>query len=589
MKKFISAIISFVLLINMVTAGVYAAANELTVVWPDTIASKQEITLSGTSLIKHDLVIRVFDSNERLVFIDAVVPEELEPVSGGGYEYTARTFTLPEEIYAGTYTYTAVVSDGDGNMISAEKSYKVANNNTSDTSNSGRPGPRPETVEGKPTTWNDDEQDIIKETEKAENIEDAKETINNITENTKLEEEELDTSQKEELSQKVTGTIETVSSNIAKGSIVPDSSNAIWISEESLDSESISQVSSNISELTKTAESGGITFNREAMSEYIIEADFSDRTRSSINISKDALNALAGIDVITVKTPSMNISYETSEIREMLEEKDSVEIAVEPAEKDEGGTVKTVNITFDNETTNVMKVSFPSIEGNTDYMSVVDADGNPVGGKYNPFTGCIEAKITEAGVYSVINNEIDFEDIKNETDEIQEAIKTLAAKGIIEGTSETEFSPDDSISRAEIAALILRILAKNDPNEDGGFDDVGIANWYFGVAGSSRKYGLFLGYDDNTFRGDEVIDTEQIVAVAARVLRTEMKYKTPKVEDYITYADKEDISDWALEDVALGTMADIVIRRSDHTFRPMSDMTRGDASLIIKKMFDKIW
>ena len=73
---------------------------------------------------------------------------------------------------------------------------------------------------------------------------------------------------------------------------------------------------------------------------------------------------------------------------------------------------------------------------------------------------------------------------------MQDAIKVLAAKGVINGTSETTFSPDDSISRAEIAALIMRTLSRLDPNEDGGFVDVTKDNWFFGVAGSSRKHGI---------------------------------------------------------------------------------------------------
>ena len=62
------------------------------------------------------------------------------------------------------------------------------------------------------------------------------------------------------------------------------------------------------------------------------------------------------------------------------------------------------------------------------------------------------------------------------TQEMQDAIKLLASKGVINGTSATTFAPNDPISRAEIAALTIRMLDKLDPNEDGGFSDVTRAN-----------------------------------------------------------------------------------------------------------------
>ena len=73
---------------------------------------------------------------------------------------------------------------------------------------------------------------------------------------------------------------------------------------------------------------------------------------------------------------------------------------------------------------------------------------------------------------------------------MQESIKILAAKGIIEGTSAKEFSPDDTITRAEIAALLLRVLSQVNPNADGEFKDVKKSDWFYGTAGSAKNYGL---------------------------------------------------------------------------------------------------
>jgi len=322
--------------------------------------------------------------------------------------------------------------------------------------------------------------------------------------------------------------------------------------------------------LEKTLTDNGVNTQRTITKTVKVKSTSSKKT---VKVVKDT--AETAVDTVKVETDFASVSIPASAQTEFeLTEQDTNKVAV----------------TFDTDKTTTMKISFPGVTGDTTYMAVVDETGKAIGGKYNPATGELEAKISESGVYSVVYNEKDFGDIKDKSAEMQNAIKTLAAKGRINGTSETTFSPDASISRAEIAALIVRTLSKLDPNEDGGFVDVTKDNWFFGVAGSSRKHGIINGYEDNTFRGNNVILKEQIIAVTARVLRNEMNYKTPEnVSEYLTYTDAESLPGWAKEDIALAEMANIVLQRVDGQFVPQDEMTRGDAAIILMRLFNKIW
>lgn len=58
------------------------------------------------------------------------------------------------------------------------------------------------------------------------------------------------------------------------------------------------------------------------------------------------------------------------------------------------------------------------------------------------------------------SNEKDFTDIANKSAEMQKAIRYLASKGIINGTTPTTFSPDGSINRAEIATLLVKSVGQ---------------------------------------------------------------------------------------------------------------------------------
>ena len=252
---------------------------------------------------------------------------------------------------------------------------------------------------------------------------------------------------------------------------------------------------------------------------------------------------------------------------------------------------KTVEINFNKDTDTTVTISFPNMNENDKYYAVVDENGNPIGGKYNPATGTLEAKLSESGIYKVVNNEKDFSDIKDKSAEMQEAIKVLASKGIINGTTATTFAPDSTISRAEVTALLMRTISLLDPNANGNFADVNTSNWYCGAAGSAKEHNIINGYEDNTFRGNTVIAKDQIVAVSARTLKQQMNYKTPSdvASELSVYADANNIANWAKEDVALATMTNLVLKRTDSTFSGSDGMTRGDTATIMQRLFNKLW
>ena len=252
---------------------------------------------------------------------------------------------------------------------------------------------------------------------------------------------------------------------------------------------------------------------------------------------------------------------------------------------------KTVEINFNKDTNTTVTISFPNMNENDKYYAVVDENGNPIGGKYNPATGTLEAKLAESGIYKVVNNEKDFADIKDKSAEMQEAIKLLASKGIINGTTTTTFAPDSTISRAEVTALLMRTLSLLDPNANGNFADVSTSNWYCGAAGSAKEHNIINGYEDNTFRGNAIIAKDQIVAVSARTLKQQMNYKTPSdlASELSVYADANNIANWAKEDVALATMTNLVLKRTDNTFSGADGMTRGDTAIIMQRLFNKLW
>ena len=254
---------------------------------------------------------------------------------------------------------------------------------------------------------------------------------------------------------------------------------------------------------------------------------------------------------------------------------------------------KSYKITFNKPVSENIKVSLPPVAGDTTCQAVVNSKGEVAGGKYNPATGKLDVKVKAGDTYTVKYNKKDFTDIQKKSKEMQEAITVLASKGIIGGTGGSNFSPDAPITRAEIAALILRTVSKLDANADGGFTDIKKSDWYYGAAGSAKKYGIINGTnaEGTLFSPKANITKDQIVAISARTLSSEMKYKVPSdVNKYLgTYTDGSKIPEWGKGDIALATRENLVVKRADGKFAPTGTMTRGDAAIILYRMFKKIW
>lgn len=297
-------------------------------------------------------------------------------------------------------------------------------------------------------------------------------------------------------------------------------------------------------------------------------------TTKADNISIKKENLSEKIDIAEAVTPIGNFEFEPDSVSEL-----SVESA---------GTNK-IKVDFNKmDSTSKVSIKFPNVSTDN-FKAIVDEEGNTLVTKYNPVTDELSAKISESGVFTVVENEKTFDDIKGLDASVQSAIKNLASKGVIKGTSESEFSPESPITRAEVAALIVRILNADDPNADGGFSDVTRENWYFGAAGSSKRENIIAGYEDNTFRGTVVIPKVQIASVAARTLVSRLGYDSVS-ESYLNeFSDIENIPQWARSDISLAAYTNMVIRRTDNSFMPNDEMTRGDAAVIIEKLYDKVW
>lgn len=157
-------------------------------------------------------------------------------------------------------------------------------------------------------------------------------------------------------------------------------------------------------------------------------------------------------------------------------------------------------------------------------------------------------------------------------------IESLYSEGIINGKGNGIFAPDDSITRSEFVALIVRVLAVPSSNTELPFEDVNADDWYVSVLKSALTAGLISS--DTEFRPNVVISREEMAAILARSYKWKIPPRdTSGVE--LPFTDNKDISQWALDSVRLASDLGLINGMSDGTFAPKSTATRAQSASVI--------
>ncbi|NOU69046.1 exopolygalacturonate lyase [Paenibacillus sp. LMG 31461] len=211
----------------------------------------------------------------------------------------------------------------------------------------------------------------------------------------------------------------------------------------------------------------------------------------------------------------------------------------------------------------------------TGEMSFVPAVVTTVNGK-------AEVTIKRQGnsIYTVVQSSKTFDDVKGHW--AKNEIELLASKLVVKGTSDTTFGPNNYITRAEFAALLVRSLGLK---EEGStrFTDVPANSWFAGTAGVSAKAGLIEGFEDNTFRPNERITREQMAVMITRAMTFAGKSAAVDLKQLDKFTDSKSLSTWSHNAVAGALSAGIVNGVTETEFVPAASATRAEAAVMLKR------
>ena len=149
------------------------------------------------------------------------------------------------------------------------------------------------------------------------------------------------------------------------------------------------------------------------------------------------------------------------------------------------------------------------------------------------------------------------------------------------GYPEGNFLPKNSITRAETAAILSRIIAGGEvADKNSKFPDVPNGKWYTKYIAHLEELGIMKGYDDGKFIPTNKITRAEFATIISR------QYKLTESE-LIQFKDLN-YNHWTADDIMKVATAGIMEGYPDKTFGHTLAVTRAEAATIINRALNRI-
>ena len=226
---------------------------------------------------------------------------------------------------------------------------------------------------------------------------------------------------------------------------------------------------------------------------------------------------------------------------------------------------------------------------------------------------------TVEGAYALLwkTVKLPFDDV-NPDNWFYDDVKAAYLSGLIEGVSDTEFAPKESIKRADVAVIIDKLLTAVEESvnafaatvrQGGGncsdiafgsnvkaaFEDVSDNDYYCSAIGRVVANGIMNGRSGSKFEPSEPMTRAELAAVGARTVdmlsvalsAALRKSVSPETSDGLVPTDVGAAA-WYAEYVKRAYKYGIMQGYEDGTFRPDNFMTRAEAAAILNRVFRQV-
>lgn len=204
---------------------------------------------------------------------------------------------------------------------------------------------------------------------------------------------------------------------------------------------------------------------------------------------------------------------------------------------------------------------------------------------YDVSTGKITFKTTHFSMYAVGYEVKSFTDL-TQVQWAVGAIQVLASKGIVNGTSDTTYSPSANISRGDFLQLLVGALGITSEVE-ANFVDVSKNDYYYEAAGIALKLGISNGVGENKLNPTAAISRQDMMVMVERALRISGKELSSGAGvDLSSFQDAGQVADYAKASL-MALITNGLVEGAGHLLNPSGQTTRAEAAVLMYRVYNK--
>jgi hypothetical protein len=185
------------------------------------------------------------------------------------------------------------------------------------------------------------------------------------------------------------------------------------------------------------------------------------------------------------------------------------------------------------------------------------------------------------GTYDVVYNGRSFDDV-SPTGWAARDIAFAAARALFAGTSDSLFSPASTMTRAMFAQVLANLEGiDRSANTKSVFTDVPEGVWYAAAVAWAADNGIISGTGQGKFSPNDSITREQMAVILYNYAAYK-GYELPATAA-AEFADRDNVSSWAKEAVDAIAAAGILIGKPDGSFVPQDHATRAEVAAVFAR------
>lgn len=174
-----------------------------------------------------------------------------------------------------------------------------------------------------------------------------------------------------------------------------------------------------------------------------------------------------------------------------------------------------------------------------------------------------------------VQKPLSFLDV-NAGDWYYDAVAAMVHEGLMNGLSEREFAPHAPVSRAMLVTILHRAEGLPAAGQENPFSDVPDAQWYTEAVLWAAEKGLVLGCGDGRFAPEEPVSRQQLAVILWRMAGSPAPNETLE-----RFADRQSVSDWAMEATAWCVQEGILRGVDSQTLGAAQTATRAEIATLL--------